>query len=70
MKRSQAIEKIHEYTSTLGITNGDMTIDEHILEIIEKLGMQPPSTLNPKFQGGWNIDIHPMYINAWEPEDG
>lgn len=43
MKRSEVIEAIHNYTTTLNIPNGDMTIDEHILNLVESLGMLPPA---------------------------
>lgn len=41
---------------------------EQLLHGIEIEGMLPPTMLNPKFQGGHNIDIHPYYINEWEKE--
>lgn len=65
MKRSEMIKQIvsdHEEKYS------ENTVNE-ILFSLELYGMSPPSIINPNFQGGHNIQIHPYYIKEWESED-
>ena len=53
------IELLHDYLSSLGISNSDETIAEHILHIVESNGMLPPRT---------KLDLLDAYDNAWDRE--
>ena len=59
MKKSEMIELLHDYLSSLGISNSDETIAEHILHIVESNGMLPPRT---------KLDLLDAYDNAWDRE--
>lgn len=60
VKRSDIVDIIHDYTSTLGIKNHDLTIADHIVELVEKAGMLPPIE-----KGAEQYKT----LCKWEPED-
>jgi hypothetical protein len=72
MKKSEAlsiiqlsIERYFDYSPNMDNKKGA----EFVLKQIERIGMAPPNILNPKFEGGRNIQTQPYYTREWEIED-
>jgi len=64
-RRNEMIAILHAYTSTLRIPSGDETIDEHILDILEKAGMLPPETDKTDY---CDCGYHNLGDLEWEDE--
>ena len=66
MTREEFLDQLYKATTSHLESDSTENLVDVILAKAEELGMVPPLTDNPNYQGGWNVHTHPAYVHAWD----